>query len=114
MNLVMTKSQTFWSNGNLVNCFVETLEHLITGLDTGFIGDVFFPEVIVFYFYPVYIMVLGQSSGQNQEQASDRRRAGTPAKQDEKVSADQQHHGYLQLNCILSLTQTNVDNIFYY
>ena len=114
MNLVMTKSQTFWSNGNLVNCFVETLEHLITGLDTGFIGDVFFPEVIVFYFYPVYIMVLGQSSGQNQEQASDRRRAETPAKQDEKVSADQQHHGYLQLNCILSLTQTNVDIIFYY
>ena len=45
MNLVMMKSPAFWGNGNLVNCFVETLEHLITGLDTGFIGDVFFPEV---------------------------------------------------------------------
>ena len=45
MNLVMMKSPAFWGNGNLVNCFVETLEHLITGLDTGFIGEVFFPEV---------------------------------------------------------------------
>ena len=49
MNLVMMKSPEFWGNGNLVNCFVETLEHLITGLDTGFIGDVFFPEVGNFY-----------------------------------------------------------------
>ena len=45
MNLVMMKSPAFWSNGNLVNCFLETLGHLVTGLERGFIGDVFFPEV---------------------------------------------------------------------
>ena len=48
MNLVMMKSPTFWNNGNLVNCFVETLGHLISGLETGFIGDVFFPKVATF------------------------------------------------------------------
>ena len=45
MNLVMMKSPAFWSNGNLVNCFLETQGHLVTGLERGFIGDVFFPEV---------------------------------------------------------------------
>ena len=45
MNLVMMKPPTFWNNGNLVNCFVETLGHLISGLEAGVIRDVFFPEV---------------------------------------------------------------------
>ena len=49
MNLVMMKPPTFWNNGNLVNCFVETLGHLISGLETGFIGDVFFPKVGHFF-----------------------------------------------------------------
>ena len=56
MNLVMMKSPTFWKNGNLVNCFVETLGHLISGLETGFIGDVFFPKVgnlFSFMFTPI-------------------------------------------------------------
>ena len=51
MNLVMMKPGTFWNNGNLVNCFVETLRHLISGLENGVIADVFFPEVGNFYYF---------------------------------------------------------------
>ena len=45
MNLVMEKDASFWSNGNLVNCFVEALTFLTDGLERDYIPDVFFPEV---------------------------------------------------------------------
>ena len=60
MHHVMITKEQYWNNANLEQCFVDTLRHLLAGLQKDSITDVFFPEVQVTHNFSFNLLISGQ------------------------------------------------------
>ena len=60
MHHVLITKEQYWNNANLEQCFVDTLRHLLAGLQKDSITDIFFPEVQVAHSFSLNLSISGQ------------------------------------------------------